>query len=144
MIQKVQKKLKDQRGLTLIELLAVFVILGIIAAIAVVAIGNIMENSKLNAIKADAIQTINAANLYKADTGKLPANFKALKDSGYIESGMDWGTGEPTFDTEDNQTAISGTLTRDDIKIKFNKATIDDINDAKDVKSGGTIGITED
>ncbi|TMV52641.1 prepilin-type N-terminal cleavage/methylation domain-containing protein [Paenibacillus mesophilus] len=43
------KLLKNQKGLTLVELLAVIVILGIIAAIAIPSIGGIVENSKRNA-----------------------------------------------------------------------------------------------
>lgn len=38
--------MKEQKGLTLVELLAVIVILGIIAGIAVPSIGGIIENSK--------------------------------------------------------------------------------------------------
>lgn len=41
--------LKNQKGLTLVELLAVIVILGVVAAIAVPAIGGIINNSKKNA-----------------------------------------------------------------------------------------------
>ena len=41
--------LKNRKGVTLVELLAVIVIMGIIAAIAVPAIGSLIENSKKNA-----------------------------------------------------------------------------------------------
>lgn len=61
-----KKYLKNQKGLTLIELLAVIVILGIIAAIAVPAIGNVINNSKEEAALADAQQIIDAAKLYVA------------------------------------------------------------------------------
>lgn len=66
MIWQDAKQLKDERGLTLVELLVVVVILGIIAAIAVVAIGGIIENSKVDAVKSDAKQMISAAKLYTA------------------------------------------------------------------------------
>lgn len=66
MIWQDAKQLKDERGLTLVELLVVVVILGIIAAIAVVAIGGIIENSKKDAMVADARQMVNAAKLYVA------------------------------------------------------------------------------
>lgn len=74
MIWQDAKQLKDERGLTLVELLVVVVILGIIAAIAVVAIGGIIENSKKDAMVADAKQMVSAAKLYTASnpqTGEL-------------------------------------------------------------------------
>ena len=63
----IQQKLKDQKGLTLIELLAVIVILAIIAAIAIPAIAGIIENSRVGAAKSDALSYINAAELYLID-----------------------------------------------------------------------------
>ncbi len=66
MIWQDAKQLKDERGLTLVELLVVVVILGIIAAIAVVAIGGIIENSKKDAMVADAKQMVSAAKLHTA------------------------------------------------------------------------------
>ncbi len=96
-----KKLLKNQKGLTLIELLAVIVILAIVAAIAIPAIGNIIDNSKFNAVKADGINVINAANIYYTDNpeaaddveistlitekyldaaGKIPTTSKVSKD----------------------------------------------------------------
>lgn len=70
MIWQDAKQLKDERGLTLVELLVVVVILGIIAAIAVVAIGGIIENSKKDAMVADAKQMVSSAKLYTASNPK--------------------------------------------------------------------------
>jgi type IV pilus assembly protein PilA len=66
MLKALKKRLKDQRGLTLIELLAVVVILGIIAAIAVPSIGNIIANTREDAVVAEGIQIVNAAKIYRA------------------------------------------------------------------------------
>ena len=57
---------KDERGLTLVELLAVVVILAIVAAIAFISIGNVIENSKKDAHVANALQIISAAKLAEA------------------------------------------------------------------------------
>ncbi|UJF28209.1 prepilin-type N-terminal cleavage/methylation domain-containing protein [Planococcus sp. 107-1] len=91
----IQNKLKDQKGLTLIELLAVIVIIAIIAAIAVPAIGNIIENSRYSAVKSDATNAIAAANIYftenpegqkKTGMTGVHVEVKELKDKGYLDS----------------------------------------------------------
>lgn len=62
-MKKKKQLLKNQKGMTLIELLAVIVILAIIAAIAVPAIGNIINNSKDKAILADASNILAGAKI---------------------------------------------------------------------------------
>lgn len=70
-----KKLVKNQRGLTLIELLAVIVILGIIAAIAIPAVNAIMNKSKDEALVVEARSVLNAAKMYTATenpaTGKV-------------------------------------------------------------------------
>lgn len=64
-----QKKLKNEKGMTLIELLAVIVIIAIIAAIAIPAIGNIIENSRHGAARADVQNVLSAGSLYFTENG---------------------------------------------------------------------------
>ncbi|WP_341960824.1 prepilin-type N-terminal cleavage/methylation domain-containing protein [Planococcus maritimus] len=82
----IQNKLKDQKGLTLIELLAVIVILAIIAAIAIPAIGNIIENSRYSAVKSDALNTLSAANIYFAENPTKTKVTTSTLDSGYLDN----------------------------------------------------------
>ncbi|MFF5993508.1 type II secretion system protein [Lysinibacillus sp. KU-BSD001] len=63
MFQQLKKRIKNEKGLTLVELLAVIVILGIIAAIAVPAIGNIIQNSRERAVLSEAINIISGAKI---------------------------------------------------------------------------------
>lgn len=68
-MNKIKKMIKNEKGMTLIELLAVIVIIAIIALIAIPAIGNIINNSKDKAILADASQIIAGAKIAFADGG---------------------------------------------------------------------------
>jgi type IV pilus assembly protein PilA len=67
MVQELKLKMKEQKGFTLIELLAVIVILGIIAAIAIPAIGNVISKSKDRSTAQDGLQIISAAKMYMAN-----------------------------------------------------------------------------
>ena len=66
-MKKMKSMLQNQKGLTLIELLAVIVILAIIAAIAVPSVGNIINNQKDKAILASASNILSGAKLAHAE-----------------------------------------------------------------------------
>lgn len=87
-MRKAVQRLKNERGLTLVELLAVIVILAIVAAIAFVMIGNIMENSKKDAAISDALQVINSAKLYEATetNATFPIEISKLQDDGHLDT----------------------------------------------------------
>jgi type IV pilus assembly protein PilA len=61
------KALRNKKGVTLVELLAVVVILGIIAAIAVPTIGGLIERQEANAAEATYDTIVTAAELYAED-----------------------------------------------------------------------------
>ncbi|WP_252502826.1 prepilin-type N-terminal cleavage/methylation domain-containing protein [Sporosarcina sp. Marseille-Q4943] len=144
-----QKRLKNEKGLTLVELLAVIVILGIIAAIAVPAIGGIIENSRVKAIKADALNALSAADLYFIDKeikedDKPSVKVSELVSSGYLDNAGAFETDEDaavTISATDSKTikAFSGSGTNSSVSLEFTNATKEDINKATEVKSGGAI-----
>lgn len=101
-----QKKLKDQKGMTLIELLAVIVIIAIIAAIAIPAISNLIQNSREDALVADAQNVLSAATLYFAENGdKTTATLSADGSTDELASFMeDNGSISEYVVTKDNGT----------------------------------------
>lgn len=144
MFKTMKKQLKNEKGLTLIELLAVIVILAIIAAIAIPAIGNIITNSKYNAVKSDAINVINAAQLYYLDNPEVDGDVKVStlqdpKEGGYLDNkGHIPDDATISKDTPNAITTTKAITFSKDKSVKFNKATIEDIN--KDTEKGSSLG----
>lgn len=60
--------MKNNKGVTLVELLIVIVVMGIIAAFAVPSVQTIIGNTRKSAVYADALAVEQAADLYCADT----------------------------------------------------------------------------
>jgi len=141
MLQKMKNRLKDQRGLTLIELLAVIVILGIIAAIAVPSIMNVIDKSKEDAVRSDAIQILNSAKLYAAsenvDAGNI--SWEDLRsyvdiDLGDNDSVTDGGgSGDNTFIATVNGSTITltGTIVKGGKTLTLTNAGLEEIQTAE-------------
>jgi type IV pilus assembly protein PilA len=106
MVETLRLKLKEQKGFTLIELLAVIVILGIIAAIAIPAIGNVINKSETKATAQDGIQIINAAKMYMANNGSV-----AVPDTGLVIAKTNL---EEYLDHVKNDTAFTVTVSKKD------------------------------
>jgi prepilin-type N-terminal cleavage/methylation domain-containing protein len=63
-----------ERGFTLVELLVVIVILGILAAVVVFAVGGTTENAQKNACKAELNTVESAVEAFNASEGVYPTN----------------------------------------------------------------------
>ncbi|SER67341.1 prepilin-type N-terminal cleavage/methylation domain-containing protein [Salisediminibacterium halotolerans] len=148
-MKKRLQQMKNQKGLTLVELLAVIVILGIIAAIAVPAIGNIIDNAREDAHESNAESLYNAARLAVTSenetdettfSGVSNGDEDNLVDNGYLDSYMidpesdneEYGTAEVTYDPDgdgDSMSQYKISLTTDDETIIYEEQTISDIRD---------------
>ncbi|SEO93696.1 prepilin-type N-terminal cleavage/methylation domain-containing protein [Amphibacillus marinus] len=86
MITKFKKMIKGEKGFTLVELLAVIVILGIIVAIAIPAIGSIIDGAGEKADAAEVQLIIDAARLYEIEEGStFPVTVESLIEDGYLD-----------------------------------------------------------
>lgn len=133
----IRKYLKDENGLTLVELLAVVVILGIISSIAVPSIGGLIDNSRKDAHVANAQQMINATkiavagnpDLIPADGSTETITLEALENGGYIETLKDPDNG--SYDRDDSMVVIEN----DDNKLSYSVKLINGsrgVQDASD------------
>ena len=80
-LQKRLRAMKQEDGFTLIELLVVILILGILAAIVVVALSGSSQDARTKACSQDTGNVYNALNNYVLHNGDLPAPAMALTNS---------------------------------------------------------------
>lgn len=88
-MKKMKQIMKDEEGLTLVELLAVVVIMAIIAGIAAVSISKVIQRTREDAQVTNVRQMIDAANLYdiQEENGlDTSATLETLKTGGVIKS----------------------------------------------------------
>ena len=139
MFQQMKKRIKNEKGLTLIELLAVIVILAIISVIAMPAIGGLIENSRVKAMKSDAVNIINAANLYYSDGNTVEfdhTNTLALEyvgDSGRFE--------EYSVDAD---LLFTGNAEDGNATVSITEASVKDIDAGSADGNGGTVTTSKD
>jgi len=70
-----------EQGVTLIEMLAVVVILGIVSAIAVPAVGSAINSAKVNSTESDLGTVQQALERYYFDHNQYPANLAQLDEA---------------------------------------------------------------
>ena len=78
MMKKIWDRQRSEKGFTLIELLVVIVILGILAAVAVFAVGGVTDKGRASACKADVNAVETAAEAFYAKNGSYPADMAAI------------------------------------------------------------------
>ncbi|GEK90606.1 competence type IV pilus major pilin ComGC [Alkalibacterium kapii] len=102
MRNKIRQMMKKEEGFTLVELLAVIVILGIIVAIAVPSIGGIINRAETKASEAEQELVVDAARLYitengmKKDAADGSLTVKELIDAGFLEDITNGEESNPT------------------------------------------------
>jgi type IV pilus assembly protein PilA len=112
----IRNKRLDQKGLTLIELLAVLVIIGIISTIAVISISRVMADAKDRAFVGNAYALRDAGNLYLKqkilDGNGLTENitYSDLYDSDYIDEIKDPDTGRYLSSSNPSYIQVSGEM----------------------------------
>ena len=98
MLQHLRSRTADktllQKGFTLVELLVVIVILGILAAVVVFAIGGTQAKAKVSACRSEKATVETAYEAYKAQNDDAaPSGLKALVDGGFLKHTPTYVTG---------------------------------------------------
>lgn len=116
-----RKIIRNSKGLTLVELLAVIVILGIISVIAMLSILTVIENSRKDAHIANAQIIANAVKIYAGSEKYSMDNFvgkqttlKKLIDEGFINQIKD-----PSSSGTYNQESTFVTIVKDGNDYQF-------------------------
>ena len=104
-------KIRSQRGFTLIEVVAAAALIGILATMLMPSLSGANDRVKNAKLSSDLAAIDQAIQLYRMDTGKVPANLEAL-DSSYLGGKLEFkdATGDAIVYTagEDGSYSLSG------------------------------------
>ena len=78
------KRVCDQKGFTLLELLIAMFILVILLSVAVPTYQKSVQHARESVLKENLWQMRRSIDQYASDKGKLPENLSALVDGGYL------------------------------------------------------------
>ena len=104
-------KIRSQRGFTLIEVVAAAALIGILATMLMPSLSGANDRVKNAKLSNDLAAIDQAIQLYRMDTGKVPANLEAL-DSSYLGGKLEFkdAAGDAIVYTagEDGSYSLSG------------------------------------
>ena len=97
-------RMRSQRGFTLIEVVAAAALIGILATMLMPSLSGANDRVKNAKLSNDLAAIDQAIQLYRMDTGKVPANLEAL-DSSYLGGKLEFkdATGDAIVYTEKTQ-----------------------------------------
>ena len=99
------KKMQSERGFTIVELLIVIVVIGILAAIVIVAYTGVTKKANASAAKGNAESILKVVEGYNADKGAYAAWSVISVDTSL--------TAKPPQNVTVNNTTLDGTVTGD-------------------------------
>jgi prepilin-type N-terminal cleavage/methylation domain-containing protein len=80
----VRRKAFAGRGFTIVELLIVIVVIGVLAAIVIVAYTGVTNSAKVSSVKTDLAGMAKKLEVYKATNGAYPTDITVLENAGLI------------------------------------------------------------
>ena len=107
LLSRIREARKNESGFTLIELLIVIIVLGILAAIVLFALGTFKSDSATAACKTDGKQVDTAETAYFAKHNSY-TDIDTLVSSGYLKSAPT--TTNYTIAVDTSSGAVTGTL----------------------------------
>ncbi len=93
MTNKKTNKRKIRYGFTMVELMAMLIIIGLLATLVVTKVATKIDQARITTTKANLKALHSAVNQFKMDTGRFPSEDKGLID--LIEQPTDVDTWEP-------------------------------------------------
>ena len=93
MLRSMKHKHYTKLGFTIVELLIVIVVIGILAAISIVAYSGAQDKARISVTKAEIAAIEKGVRLYHTDHNAFPTSLADMKDSGYFDvtEKMSWG-----------------------------------------------------